>query len=70
MGKASALAVFLIVAYVFLFIIQLWFDVFSGDIFFKITITFGVLFATLIMVMFVRRHLHEEDKLKKDKFVD
>lgn len=70
MSKTTIFLMFLIIVYVALFILQLWFEVFEGDIFFKLTLTFVAVFITTAIVLLVKRHVKEEGELKRDKFVD
>lgn len=70
MNKLVSSALFLLISYAALFIVQLWFNVFSDSVFLKLTITFGVILATLSVIIFLKNYLHEEEKLKQDKFVD
>lgn len=59
----------LVIAYVLVIIAQIWFSLFPDEIFFKVTLTFAILFVCLIAVLLIKRHLLEEDDLKKDKFI-
>lgn len=60
----------LVVIFVILLVTQLWFEVFPEGVFFKLTVTFGIIFGTVVVILLIKRHLFEEDKLKKDKFID
>lgn len=70
MHRLIVFLLFLLLSYVALFIVQLWFDVFAREIFFKLTITFGVLFLTALIVIVIKNYLGVEEKLKRDKFID
>ncbi len=52
---------------VFLAISQLWFDVVSADIFFKLSLTAGILVAVILLVTLgIREYLSEKEMRSKD----
>jgi hypothetical protein len=53
--------------WVFLAISQLWFDVVSADIFFKLSLTAGILVAVILLVTLgIREYLSEKEMKSKD----
>ena len=66
-GRISIIA---IVLYAFLALVQLWFEVFSGETFGKITITFGVFVGALVLSAIIRREYVQEESLKKEGYID
>ncbi|MGZ8097010.1 MAG: hypothetical protein ACXWTH_11230 [Methylosarcina sp.] len=67
-GAFICLAIF--VAWVFMALLQLWFDILSGEIFWKLTITAGALFIVVLGVALVVREYIHEKKLKDDGYID
>ena len=69
--KPSYLALLvLVVAGGGIFLLQLWFELFEDEIFFKIMITVAILIAIIGAVIAIRHDTEEDDKLKKDKFIN
>jgi hypothetical protein len=66
-GVVAALGIAL--AWAALALAQLWLGVLDADIFFKITITAGVLVVMVIVLLVVREHLSSQD-LKARGFID
>jgi hypothetical protein len=67
-GVVAALGIAL--AWAALALAQLWLGVLDADIFFKITITAGVLVVAIVIVLLVvREHLSSQD-LKARGFID
>lgn len=53
-----------------LVILQMWFDLFSSLVFYKLLATLAILGLMAGLVIAVRQDLSDEKKLKDDKFVD
>jgi hypothetical protein len=70
MKIVELIIILLLVSLGILYIADLWFDVFTGEIMFKITITFGIVFLILLSVVFIKRHISKENELKRNKFID
>lgn len=51
-------------------ILQLWFAVVSGETFFKLTVTAGILLAVIVLVAIVTREYVREADLKKNGYID
>lgn len=71
MRKAFGFTILLlIVLIVGLGLSQLWFHALEWDIFFKTMVTLVVLTMLVGLVWLIREQFIEEDKLKKDGFID
>lgn len=70
MKLASILSVVLLVFWVFIAIIELWFDIFSFELFVKITVTILLIIVLAVGVALVKREYVDEEKMKKDKYLD
>lgn len=68
--KITISAVSLFVGYILCGILQLWFGIFSNEIFVKLSITTALLLLISVAVILVRYHLAEESSLKDDKYVN
>ncbi|MGR9085695.1 MAG: hypothetical protein ACU841_01300 [Gammaproteobacteria bacterium] len=67
-GAFICLAIF--VAWVVVALLQLWFDIVSGVLFWKLTITAGALFVVVLGISLVYREYLEDKKLKDDGYLD
>jgi uncharacterized membrane protein YcjF (UPF0283 family) len=67
-GAIICLAIF--VTWVVIALMQLWFDLLSGEIFLKLTLTAGALFVVVLGIALVVREYVEEKKLKDDGYID
>jgi uncharacterized membrane protein YcjF (UPF0283 family) len=67
-GAIICLAIFVI--WVVIALMQLWFDLLSGEIFLKLTLTAGALFVVVLGIALVVREYVEEKKLKDDGYID
>lgn len=56
--------------WVFLALVQLWFSPLSNELFFKLSVTAGVLLVAVVVVTLVVREYLSEKKLKQDGFID
>ncbi len=67
-GVVLGLLIFL--AWSVLALAQLWFTPLTGEVFFKFSITAGVLLAVTIIVTLVVKEYLAEKKLKENGFID
>ena len=67
-GAFICLAIFL--AWVFMALLQLWFGLMSGAMFWKLTITAGALFIVVLGIALVAREYLTEKKLKDGGYID
>lgn len=65
MKLASMLSVVLLVFWVFIAIVELWFDVLSFELFIKITVTVLLLIVLAVAVALIRREYVDEKKDEK-----
>jgi hypothetical protein len=49
---------------------QLWFDLFTPQTFVKVTITFGIVIGLVVISGLIRKDYLEEEKQKKDGYLD
>ncbi len=64
----SCLAIFALSA--LLSILQMWFEVFHWDVFFRFLITLGLLFSVVLGVALARREYLSDNKLREDGYID
>ena len=62
--------IYLVVTGGALILLQLWFDLFSEQIFWKLFVTLLVIGGVVSVVLAVRADMSEEKKLKDDNFVN
>lgn len=67
-GAFICLVIF--VAWVFMALLQLWFGILSGEMFWKLTITAGALFIVVLGIALVAREYLTEKKLKDGGYID
>jgi hypothetical protein len=70
MRTGAIICLVIFVTWVIVALMQLWFDLLSGDIFWKLTITAGALFIVVLGVSLVVREYIEDKKLKDDGYID
>ena len=68
LGLISALGI--AVAWSLLAIAQLWAQPLSGEHFFKLTVTAGILVTIILLVTLAVREYFSEKKMKEDGFID
>lgn len=62
--------IWLVVAGAALVLVQLWFNVFAHDLFWKLFVTLIILGGVVSVVLAIKADMSEEKKLKDDKFVN
>ena len=62
--------VYIAVAAALLLIAEMWFDVFTADVFFKVMATLGILGAVLVFLILVKRDFLESKRQKDEHFLD
>jgi hypothetical protein len=67
-GAIICLSIF--VLWVLIALLQLWFDLLSGEIFWKLTVTAGALFVVVLGISLVIREYIDEKKMKDDGYID
>jgi membrane protein implicated in regulation of membrane protease activity len=67
---ASSVGLALTILWTILALLQLWLEIFSGDPFFKITVTCGLLLVLLVVGAMVYREFIRENELKDRGFID
>jgi hypothetical protein len=70
MTKIQKFLIALISVYALLLLTNLWFAIFSSAIFFKITISFLVIFLLFLSISFIKNHFLEEEKMKNDNYIN
>lgn len=70
MKLASIITLGLLVAWVLLAIVDMWFDVVSWAVFIKLTITLALLAVVALVIAIAKREYVDDEKLKKDKYID
>jgi hypothetical protein len=70
MRTGAIICLVIFVTWVIVALLQLWFDLLSGDIFWKLTLTAGALFIVVLGVSLVVREYIEDKKLKDDGYID
>lgn len=67
-GAFICLAIF--VMWVFMALLQLWFDILSGELFWKLSITAGALFIVVLGISLVVREYINDKKMKDGGYID
>ncbi|MGR8953456.1 MAG: hypothetical protein ACU83V_13745 [Gammaproteobacteria bacterium] len=67
-GAITCLLIF--VTWVIIALLQLWFDLLSAAVFWKLTLTAGALFVVVLGIALVVREYIENKKLKDDGYLD
>jgi hypothetical protein len=70
MRTGAIICLVIFVAWVIIALLQLWFDLLSGEIFLKLTLTAGALFVVVLGVSLVVREYIDEKKMKDDGYID
>jgi hypothetical protein len=70
MRTGAIICLVIFVTWVIIALLQLWFDLLSGEIFLKLTLTAGALFVVVLGVSLVVREYIDEKKMKDDGYID
>lgn len=70
MKLAAIISIITILIGGLLFIFQVWFDLLSPDLFFKIMLSLGIFLFLFVICALIRREYIEDTKLKKDGYLD
>lgn len=70
MKYASIICIILLILWVLVAIVDMWFDIVSWAVFVKLTITLGLLMVVALAVALVKREYVQEQRLRKDKYID
>lgn len=60
----------LVVSYGAFFLICMWTGALDNEWFWKLTITYGIVTVVLVVVYLIRREFGDDEKMKKDKYMD
>ena len=63
-------SIIIVVAWAILAIAQLWLQPLTAEVFFKISVTAGVLLGLIVLLSLVIREYLSEQKMKDDGFID
>lgn len=70
MKLASIVALGLTIVWAALALLELWFDIFAGDIFFKVTVTFAIVVGLVVLVALVHGEYIRESTQKDKGYID
>lgn len=70
MRTGAIICLVIFVTWIIIALLQLWFDLLSGEIFLKLTITAGALFVVVLGISLVVREYIDEKKMKDDGYID
>ena len=70
MKVASYTAITIIIAWSIMSVIQLWTQAIPGELYWKITITMGLIGGGIIIASLIAKEYLSEKQMKKDKFID
>jgi hypothetical protein len=70
MRAGAIICLVIFITWVIIALLQLWFDLLSGEIFLKLTITAGALFVVVLGISLVVREYIDEKKMKDDGYID
>ncbi len=70
MKIASYTAIFIVISWSVLTVAEIWGDIISTKLYWKITITMGLIGGGIILAALIKREYLDEKQMKKDKFID
>ncbi|MGR8978474.1 MAG: hypothetical protein ACU84H_00060 [Gammaproteobacteria bacterium] len=70
MRVGAIVCLIIFVSWVVLALLDLWFDIVSGELFWKLTVTAGALFVVVLGTTLVVREYIVDKKLKDDGYID
>lgn len=70
MKLAAYTAIALIISWSVMTVFQIWGKILSDDMYWKITITMGLIGGGIIAASLIAREYASEKKLREDKFID
>ena len=70
MKLAAYTAIILIISWSVMSVFQLWGQVMSDDLYWKITVTMGLIGGGIIVASLIAREYMSEKKLREDKYID
>jgi|GEM_PF-6677042 len=68
--KIILLTASIFLVYIGLLILQIWVNIFEADIFFKISLTFGIIIGVGTLAVALLYHLRDEADHRDDKFIN
>ena len=70
MKFASYTAILIVVCWSALTVAEIWADVISTELYWKITITMAIAGGAIVLASLIAREYLSERKMKKDKYID
>ena len=70
MKNGAFICLFIFVTWVLIALLQLWFSLLSGELFWKLTLTAGALVIVVLVASLVIREYIEDKKLKDGGYLD
>lgn len=70
MKFASYTAILIVVCWSALTVAEIWTDVISTELYWKITITMAIAGGAIVLASLIAREYLSERKMKKDKYID
>jgi len=70
MKTAGIIGICLIVLWSLLALGQLWFQLISGELFLKISLTFVLIGVASVLIALIRRGYTEDQQMKRDRYID
>ncbi len=70
MKIASIVSILIIISWSALTITEVWFDVVSAEIYWKITLTMALVGGGVVIASLIAKEYFSEKQMKKDKFID
>lgn len=70
MKVGAVICLLIFVTWIIIALLQLWFDLLSAVVFWKLTLTAGALFVVVLGIALVVREYIEDKKLKDDGYLD
>lgn len=70
MRTGAFICLIIFVAWVLMALLELWFDILSAELFWKLTITAGALFIVVLGISLVVKEYISEKKMKDDGYID
>ena len=70
MKIASYTAIIMVICWAALTVAEIWGDVISAKLYWKITITMALIGGGIILAALIKREYLDDKQLKKDKYID
>ena len=70
MNRSNKINLILLITYSILLLAQIWFTIFNSNLFIKISLTYLIILIVNLILSYFYDYKNDENKLKKDKYID